>query len=261
MTRMFPIVALVVASFACSLSGQCTGAGVQSNTPAATLTINGRAGDGFGGTPPQDVIRTSSITVTISGAPFVPVILAVGTPIAGGQSIAPFGCLNVNPVLFVLDGFSASGFGAYTTSSGSLTLAMGVPPSVPIGSEFTLQAFVGNATTGGALTAPQRIRISYATIAYRADQELNDVTELFGATATGSQVVKLSVPQGIFATPGVEPGYAWSPDGTKIAYTTVVLFETNLFVSDADGQNPIQISPSGDVSEFQWAPDGSRIAF
>jgi Tol biopolymer transport system component len=59
---------------------------------------------------------------------------------------------------------------------------------------------------------------------------------------------------------------SWSPDGTRIAYYKH-LSENSwaIFVMDADGGNPTQITPSdGSVlcaSAPSWSPDGTRVLF
>ena len=69
-----------------------------------------------------------------------------------------------------------------------------------------------------------------------------------------------------------EPGSlelpAWSPDGTKIAYTRMDQPERpdgarDLWVVNADGTNPSWVELAADVSvqEPRWSPDGTRISF
>jgi TolB protein len=54
----------------------------------------------------------------------------------------------------------------------------------------------------------------------------------------------------------------WSPDGTKIAYVSDVAGGPDLWVMDADGSNPVQLtSDAGDESFPEWSPDGTRIAY
>jgi DNA-binding SARP family transcriptional activator len=58
------------------------------------------------------------------------------------------------------------------------------------------------------------------------------------------------------------PTAAWSPDGTRIAFTADVLGEGEVFLVDFDGRNLRRLSRDaawdGDPS---WSPDGERIAF
>ena len=53
---------------------------------------------------------------------------------------------------------------------------------------------------------------------------------------------------------------AWSPDGKRIAWASSV-GELQIFVMDADGDNPEQITGQvGKATDPSWSPDGDRIA-
>ena len=58
---------------------------------------------------------------------------------------------------------------------------------------------------------------------------------------------------------------AWSPDGTKIAYTRLDerLYKRELWVVNVDGSDPARVAVAADVSpqEPRWSPDGTRISF
>ena len=60
---------------------------------------------------------------------------------------------------------------------------------------------------------------------------------------------------------GVAP--AWSPDGSRIAYVSSGSTGTEIFVMDADGSHPQQLTSTESVDETDpaWSPDGSRIAY
>ncbi|HEX8638208.1 MAG TPA: hypothetical protein VF692_09110, partial [Pyrinomonadaceae bacterium] len=63
--------------------------------------------------------------------------------------------------------------------------------------------------------------------------------------------------------PAAELGAVWSPDGTKIAFTTNrTTGGTEVYVMNADGSNQVNLSsnPAGD-SNPAWSPDGTKIAF
>lgn len=55
----------------------------------------------------------------------------------------------------------------------------------------------------------------------------------------------------------------WSPDGKKIAYAFSKGLGTNIYICNADGTDPRQITNGGNTINTNptWSPDGSQIAF
>jgi TolB protein len=54
----------------------------------------------------------------------------------------------------------------------------------------------------------------------------------------------------------------FSPDGTKIVYETIVAGVEQIFVMNADGSSPSQITPDpANHDSPAWSPDGRKIAF
>ena len=55
---------------------------------------------------------------------------------------------------------------------------------------------------------------------------------------------------------------AWSPDGTRIAYTSSVDGDSEIYVMDADGVSVVNLTSNLDAdSSPTWSPDGQQIAF
>ena len=62
--------------------------------------------------------------------------------------------------------------------------------------------------------------------------------------------------------PAEEFDPAWSPDGTKIAFSRFTGRRFQVFVMDADGSDATQLTRGdGGASDAAWSPDGTRIAF
>jgi TolB protein len=64
-----------------------------------------------------------------------------------------------------------------------------------------------------------------------------------------------------------KPVYIWpvaSPDGKRIAFVSSRDGNTELYVMNADGSNPVNLTRSRSEDgngSYAWAPDGSRVVF
>ena len=69
----------------------------------------------------------------------------------------------------------------------------------------------------------------------------------------------------IDASPAIEPQYtpAWSPDGTRIAFTSYRSGGPAIWIMDADGRSAHPLTSSGDHIDAlpTWSPSGREIAF
>jgi len=135
-------------------------------------------------------------------------------------------------------------------------------------------------------------------IAFQSDRSENGRFELFTMSADGSDIVPITSglynfdgyspvsaswsPDGTRIAFGVGSGIlsmaadgsdrlrinqgealreaAWSPDGTRIAYAAYAESGEGIWLVNADGSNPQQVT-AGPHSYPAWSPDGTRLAF
>ncbi|UCH22725.1 MAG: PD40 domain-containing protein [Deltaproteobacteria bacterium] len=137
--------------------------------------------------------------------------------------------------------------------------------SVPPVFSFSVKVS-GTLVSGGGVKEFQWAPDS-SRVAYRADQDIYNVVELYTATPDGSHNDKVSITPVMY---GNVVGFQWAPDSTLIAYradqdTNDVL---ELYTSPPYGSEvPVKVSfiepfvVGGSVGAFEWAPDSSRVAY
>ncbi|MEO7137956.1 MAG: fibronectin type III domain-containing protein [Gemmatimonadales bacterium] len=93
------------------------------------------------------------------------------------------------------------------------------------------------------------------TIAYATTAAGN--VEIYTINSTG-----LGAPTRLTFHPALDAEPAWSPDGARIAFRSERDGNSEIYVMNADGSNPVRLT--SDVAHDEsptWSPDGSRIAF
>ena len=101
-------------------------------------------------------------------------------------------------------------------------------------------------------------------VLYQADQDTNDVTEIFIVPSTGGTSVKLNGP---LVAAGDVSSMHFSPDGSRVVYLadqeTNDVFE--LYAIPSIGGTPVKLNgvlvAGGDVTQWQVSPDGRRVVY
>ena len=68
-------------------------------------------------------------------------------------------------------------------------------------------------------------------------------------------------PTQLIASTRADSNPQYSPDGNKIVFNSNRSGNTEVWVCDADGSNPVQLLATGYSGSPRWSPDGQRIAF
>src|SRR6266516_2142075 len=155
-----------------------------------------------------------------------------------GLRIAVVGSMN----LLVLPGYStrAAMSAAATKTSGSQPAA----PSLYSSSGESTRALITKAN--GKIAFARHDRNGYGIYVMNADG--SNQTRLIDGEALDRHPIILSP--------------AWSPDGTKIAFTASSNSSYGyIYVMNADGSNPTRLSENQFDNRPAWTPDGTRIAF
>jgi TolB protein len=132
-----------------------------------------------------------------------------------------------------------------------LTVAVVIVTS---GVTFTLGRMFGTERPEEAAESPTPFARSVLAVAFASDRDGN--LDIYVASADGSN------PRRITDDPEDDLGPAWSPDGTRIAFTRGLEDDPNIFVMNADGSGLVQLTDDpADDTDPAWSPDGTSIAF
>lgn len=126
----------------------------QSNTAAASLTVNGTGPVGGGGPFAENITNAGGLNLIWNGTPNMPVILAGSINEGSHSDLSGLGLIGIgtaptySDVFVIFDGLSFPG-SLYATldSTGLNTMSLSTA-GIPLGSEFFIQGLVGQFTTG-----------------------------------------------------------------------------------------------------------------
>lgn len=129
----------------------------------------------------------------------------------------------------------------------------------------TLRRMNGSLVSGGGVLR-YSISPDGTSIAYTADQDVDNTTELYVAAADGSGVTKINPTMANLN--GDVSEFQWSPDGSQIVYVADADTDNvgEVFLADRDGSNHAKINgfvgnpATARLIQPTWSPDGRYIA-
>ena len=68
-------------------------------------------------------------------------------------------------------------------------------------------------------------------------------------------------PQQLTNSPGYEENVQWSSDGQRLAYLDIRRGTFSIFVQDISDNSEIQLNTSGEISSYDWSPNGNFILY
>lgn len=92
-------------------------------------------------------------------------------------------------------------------------------------------------------------------IAFQSTRD-GDTSHVFVINADGTGLTEIAKVSG-----AAEGAPAWSADGRRIAFMRAFAGGGGIWIVDADGSNPVQVTMRGGDAYPAWSPDGSRIVF
>jgi TolB protein len=184
-----------------------------------------------------------------------------GTPALSAEDVARLEAKHLKEIRQVTSGFARAGEGYFSPDGRSIIFQAvpNLPPSIfhrPKPDEDGYQIYLGALTDLEPSTTaePPRGPAYSRTARYRWD--FPESMDIFAADLDGKNLVRLT------DAPGYDAEASYSPDGSRIVFTSFRDGDAEIYLMDADGKNPRRITHAKgyDGGPF-FSPDGQRIIY
>lgn len=248
-----------------SLLAAPSAAQLQPNGPASALTIHGRAGDGFEGRQPMEIVSGAAVPVRVSGGASRRLVLMAGGAAEPGLATTA-GTLQLRNPVTLLDGFAGGPAALLATTGPSAASTWTFGLALPLGQRLAFQAAVEDASGSLLLGAPQELRSAFARLVYTrsvgSGEETIQGTNPFGGgdvPMTWQSVQSIQEP-------------TFSPDGSQLAYVARLAAPLSalpvVHVTEAAGTSVARhhevagLAPgTGMPSDLAWSSSGAWLSF
>lgn len=199
---------------------------------AGTIRLEAITPTDLSGTVAAVVTPTPTVRATSDDGQPVPGV-SISFSVAEGSGAVSFAAVQTDD-----EGLATAGSWILGSTAGDHSMTARATGSDPV--IFTARAVAGT-------LAPTGLQ---GRLAFVSDRDGNAEIYAVGVDGTGLQRLTTN--------PGADETPMWSPDGDRIAFTSVSLGDSGLWIMTNDGSDPAPLTAGHYPS---WSPDGTLIAF
>ena len=140
-------------------------------------------------------------------------------------------------------------------------VAVAAAPATAAARKVTVEDLMRLRTIAEARIAPDGERVAYVVSEPSFEKDAHEAV-LYVIPSGGGTAQRMTYGTRIFNRPLPKPHLRWLPDGRSISFVGLVGETPQVFVIDVAGGEPRAVTdePEG-VTQYEWSPDGQRIAY
>ena len=163
---------------------------------------------------------------------------------------------------FGIDSYEVSMDGDLTFESIGIVTMYGLtdtPPLLEGSHTFSVRAVNKAGIIGEAASLTFEVVLTVGKIAFSSNRYVHDEYEIHVITPNGAEFARITINT---YTNFDDRDPAWSPDASKIAFSSNRDGNPEIYVINADGSNMVRLTNNPFVDDMPaWSPDGNKVAF